>query len=131
MTFEEKKRLLNAHKTEKMYWQVIVALQGLSILNGVYAILQYFVKHSVPGLFGGVLIIFILIALAINVWIAWGIYRLEHWVTLWLWLAVIGSALSFNVLGFVLSIIVLVAYKKVLKVVYPPAPTNPSPTTTV
>lgn len=121
MTDEERRIQLLAHNQEKMYWYVILGLELIGLINTLYGVIKYFIKTGVPsaGFFGLASIVLLLIGIGLNVWIAWGIWRLERWVTLWMWIAVIGSALTFNIFSFLLSLAVLLGYKKILKVVYP------------
>lgn len=123
MTYAEKKAALAARPAEKTRWTILVAGMSLNLLYAIYTIIRYFITSPDSGsLFDGLgmfLIGFLLLGFAINAWIVWGIFRMERWVTMWLWIALILSLLGFNFVGVILSVIALWLYKSVLSVVYP------------
>lgn len=131
MTYPQRKDILDTHQHDKTFWQVTVGLQILVILYLIYSLIRLFSNHSIEYLFpkDGISLLFSSIAifviigmLVFNILIVWGVYRLERWVKIWMWIAVVASALLFDIFHLALSLAVVLLYKKVLKIVYPPTP---------
>ncbi len=109
-----------AGASAKQMWQLVLAINGASVLYGISVIARSNIFHGLGGTIAGSIIL--LLALLIPVIVLAGIYNVERWVTFIMWLGIIGSALTFNILNLAINIVLLVLYTKVLRVIYPNTP---------
>ena len=124
MTYAEKKSALMSNKTARNIWYVLLIVIVANFAYGLFSLVQYFAKNtstiSAAGLVpGGLTISAIVLAVALQIFYFYGVWKLERWVTMLMWLGFVSSILSFDFLNIVISAIVLFGFKKVLKVVYP------------
>jgi len=122
--YAEKKSILMASSKEKTYWYIILAVTGAYFAYGLFRLIQAVSKSGssitgagvVPGSF---VVGALVLAVALQVFYFYGVWRLERWVTLFMWLGFIFSVLGFDILSAIITGLILFGYKKILKVVYP------------
>lgn len=140
MTGQERRTKLATDKQLNMFWKVILGLQAVSavmvLFAGFVAGAAGFAFGSVVGFFAALVWVFIIIALAIIGLIMWGVYNVQRWVIVLMWIGAIGSLLNLfgdftfnNLLQFAISGFTLYAYRKILAFVNPSetAPRAPAP----
>lgn len=133
MTYAEKKALLASHPREKQFHLIINILNAASITIGLYGMIRALTGDQGTaltslGFLSGFIVVWAILSFGIGVWVAWGMYRLERWVTMILWIFLVLSALSLNLISVALIGIMIWMYRAVLKVVYPTASVPPPPT---
>jgi len=135
MTYEEKKQILASHGREKSYYYIILAIIGLNFLYGLYTVIERLAKSNKGDLTGvGILpasmvIVALILYVGLVILYFFGVWRLQSWVTLFMWLGFIGSILSFDLVNIIITGIILFGYKKVLKLFKLTVPPQPNPQT--
>lgn len=131
----ERRAALNANSTAKTVWMIMLILQGLGVLIGLLAIFgaSFLVASTGSGAATGIVAVTGILILGLGLLILFGIWRLERWVLWLLWISAILSLPSLFNKGFysaLLSILVLVGYIWIQKIVNPKTPTTPAAPTT-
>jgi hypothetical protein len=113
-------------------WYAVLAVQAIGLLNLLIAVVLGLSKtDSIPS------VGFFLVAWGVPIAIVflygvvlWAVYRMERWVSVWMWIAVAFAILMFDVIAIAVTVFVVLAYRHVLKVaqgVAPVAPASPPP----
>jgi hypothetical protein len=143
MTGQERRTKLATDSQLDMYWKVILGLEAFS------AVMLLFVGFatgatglafgSIFGFLAAIIWVVLIIAFLVVALIAWGVYNIERWVVILMWIGAIGSLLNLlghfnwnNIVQLAIYGFSLYAYRKILAFVNPGetaprAPTTPAP----
>lgn len=127
MTGQELRTKLATDSQLNMYWKVILGLEGFS------AVMMLFV-----GFAAALVWIFVIIALAFIGLVMWGVYNIQRWVVILMWIGAIGSLITLlgdfnwnNLVSLAINGFTLYVYRKILAFVNPgataPRATPPAP----
>lgn len=130
MTGQERRTKLATDKQLDMYWKVILGLEGLS---AVIMLMVGFAAGATGLAFGGIfgfaaalVWIAVILVLAFIALVMWGVYNIERWVVILMWIGAIGSVLNLfghfnwnNLVQVGINVFVLYAYRKILEFVSP------------
>ncbi len=129
MAYPERRQLLNQDSTARTLWYIILVVTILNTIYGIYSVIRYFQKNGVPeGAEAAVnftVSVFILIVL-LQILYIWGMVRLARWVRILMWIGFIGSIVTFDLFGVIITGFALFSYLRILKTVYP-KPSGPTP----
>lgn len=131
MATSERRAAVMQNSRAKNLWYAVLALQGLGVLNLIYATVVGASKADVTGSALLLGLILPVAAILLSLWILWGVYKFEGWVTFWMWLAVVFAVLTLDLIAITISLFVVLSYRHVRKVAKggaaPAAPTSPPP----
>jgi len=142
MTGQELRTKLATDSQLNMYWKVILGLEGLSavmmLFVGFAAGAAGFAFGSIFGFAAALVWVFVIIALAFIGLVMWGVYNIQRWVVILMWIGAIGSLLTLlgdfnwnNLVSLAINGFTLYAYRKILAFVNPgataPRATPPAP----
>jgi len=120
MTHQERLAIVKASPKLKLLWYFVLIFLAINLVVVVYAI--FMVLNTINTPTSTMTTSFLLLSLTpviaitiLQLWLLWGAYRLEGWITFWLWLAIVGTLMSFNIYALILNIAALVVYKIILK----------------
>jgi hypothetical protein len=120
MNYQERKSSLIAHSKEKNYWYVILVLICFNVLYALYNIIVYFTANSdevseVGATTGGIVIGSLVLIFAVQVLYIYGIWRIERWVVIIMWIGLVLSILGLDLINVAITALVLFGYKQILK----------------
>lgn len=131
MATPERRAAVMQNSRAKNLWYAVLALQGLGVFNLIYATVVGASRANVTGSALLLGLILPVAAILLSIWILWGVYKFEGWVTFWMWLAVVFAILTLDLIAITISLFVALSYRHVLKVAKggaaPVAPTPPLP----
>lgn len=131
----ERRAALNANSTAKTVWMIMLILQGLGVLIGLLAVFgaSFLVASTGSGAATGIVAVMGIFLLGLGLLVLFGVWRLEKWVLWPLWLSAILSLpalFSNSFYSALLSILVLIGYIWIQKIVNPKTPMTPAAPTT-
>ncbi|MBT6690704.1 hypothetical protein HOB10_00005 [Candidatus Parcubacteria bacterium] len=119
MTHQERKAIVIADSKLRNLWYLMLLFLGVPILLLIFNYYVIFSNRIGLADIQGLLLTFVMVPLIsvtlLQAWILWGAYRLEGWITIWLYIAIVGSIITFNVYNIVLNVAALSIYKTILK----------------
>lgn len=137
MTAPERRAALAKNERLNLYWKIIL---GVEIASALLVVVGGMLGGAAAMIFGGILgaIVWVAVLLIVGVvaLITWGVYNIERWVVVLMWISFIGNLLgalgkfnTSNVFQLAFSAFALFSYRSILKFVSPQAPTATPPAT--
>ncbi len=141
MTGQERRNKLKSNERLDTYWKVILGLQLFSaaivVIGGLIGGAAGLAFGGVGGAVAAMVWVVVILTLGIIALIAWGVYNIERWVVILMWISfifgIIGLLGKFNWNSLVqlgISAFTLFSYRAILEFVNPKGstPSMPAPT---
>lgn len=137
MIGQERRTKLKSNERLNLYWKIIL---GLQLLAAVLVLIGGLIGGAAGLAFGGfagavaaVVWVTVIITLALVALIAWGVYNIERWVVILMWISfvfgVLGVLGKFNLTNLIqlgISAFTLFSYRAILAFVNPRPASNMS-----
>lgn len=117
MSTRERQSLVRSNPKTRMLWYAVMGLLGIGLIIVGFIIVMLLSADTSASAGAGSVFAWIVLGFAVvlQVLLIIGVYLLQSWVRILLWINVLNSLLTFNIFSIIVSIFVALSYHTVLK----------------